>query len=351
MEVKDSLSTPVLENLDGSDNYVDWSIQVQTYLMGKDLWDTIEATTKPPKQEDNEAAFKAWSDKNYMALRLIKDSCVPSTSSEIGKTSYAKDAWNTLAEKKEKRKGWQAKYSYVAEVEEEIFCLTMGLDTMVAQNWNQINVIDHEAFKVEFEEVVRRGDWNSVEEFMNRYPGSAGLKITGDGGMALHVAVDAEHEHIVEKLVAIMSEQELEITNNDGATALAEMITWGKNPSLEKWAECMLRRNVNLLRIKCSRFGLPVVRAFCWGQKKLGRYLYSLTPAEDLKPEIFRSAAILCWAAIWTQNLDIALDLIERCPSLALARGKSGHTPLHALAFASPSENWMVFWKRWIYKC
>jgi hypothetical protein len=99
MEVKDALGAAVLEYLEGSDNYVDWSIQVQTYLVAKDLWDTIEATAKPPKQEDDEAAFKAWSDKNYMALRVIKNSCRPNTFSEIGEISYAKVAWNTLAEK------------------------------------------------------------------------------------------------------------------------------------------------------------------------------------------------------------------------------------------------------------
>ena len=99
MEVKDALGAAVLKYLEGSYNYVDWSIQVQSYLVAKDLWDTIEATTKPPKQEDDEAAFKAWSDKNFMALRVIKNSCQPNIFSEIGEISDAKLAWNTLAKK------------------------------------------------------------------------------------------------------------------------------------------------------------------------------------------------------------------------------------------------------------
>jgi ankyrin repeat protein len=95
---------------------------------------------------------------------------------------------------------------------------------------------------------VRSGDWNAVEEFLNHHPGSAGLKITDDGGTALHVAVDAGHEHIVEKLVAIMSEQELEITDNDGDTALINAI----DKENYRMAECMLRKNVNLVSIKSS---------------------------------------------------------------------------------------------------
>ncbi|KAE8099808.1 hypothetical protein FH972_017761 [Carpinus fangiana] len=99
MEVKDALGVALLGVLYGSDNYADWSIRVQTYLMAKDLWDTIEATAQPPKQEDDEATFKAWSNKNSMALHVIKNSCSPNTLFEIWEISFAKVAWNTLAEK------------------------------------------------------------------------------------------------------------------------------------------------------------------------------------------------------------------------------------------------------------
>ncbi|KAE8038603.1 hypothetical protein FH972_011097 [Carpinus fangiana] len=486
MEVKDSLSTPVLENLYGSDNYVDWSIQVQTYLMAKDLWDTIEATTEPPKQEDNEAAFKAWSDKNYMALRVIKDSCMPSTSFviketnvlqvlnkdnyedrsvqvrdylithnlwdiveetnkpprqqydeddatvfhawnkknsialqviknsctldtlfEIWEISSAKVAWNTLAEEylpkntssdvlhvfnddnyanwsvqvkdhlmahdlwdivektnkpqeddKAACKAWSKKNFMALHVIQmscgrnsfsiikKISTAKTAWDTLaewnrinvdreafrkVAQNWDQINVIDHEAFKEEFEEVVGRGDWNAVNEFMNCHPGSVGLKITNSGDTALHVAVDAGHGHIVEKLVAIMSEQELEITNNEGNTALINAI----DEENYRMAKCMLGKNMNLVRIKNSSSQLPVVDALISGHKKLARYLYSLTPEEDLKAENGCNGATLCTWAICTRTLDIAWDLIERCPRLALEKDNYDTNPLYFLVSSS----------------
>ncbi|KAE8038600.1 hypothetical protein FH972_011094 [Carpinus fangiana] len=475
MEVNDALGAAVLfKYLEGSNNYVDWSIQVQNYLVAKDLWDTIEATAKPPKQEDDEAAFKAWSDKNSMALRVIENSCQPNTFSEIGEISFAKVAWNTLAKKylpkvvpqlidKDNYVEWSdqvknhlmahdlwdivegttysfyqedeyasvhalrnsmalhvlEEYNYVDwsvqvknylmahdlwDIIEEtpprqkdnevafkawsknctalhVIRISCGTDAFsrikkistakiawnalaewnrihvdreafqkVAQNWNQINVDDHEAFKEEFKEVVRRGDSNSVEEFMNRHPGSAGLKITYSGDTVLHVAVDAGHGNIVEMLVAIMSEQELEITNNEGNTALINAI----RKENYRMAECMLRKNKNLVSIKSSRFGLPVLEAFKMVHEKLFCYLYSLTPAEDLKPENGWSGATLCYLAICIQNLDFALDLIEQCPSLALATDQYNRSPFYELVsspFAFPSENRMVFWKRWIYKC
>jgi hypothetical protein len=71
MEIKGGLSAGVLQVLD-KDNYVAWSVQVKTYLMAHDLWDTVEETTEPPKQEDDEAAFKAWSEKNSTALHVLR---------------------------------------------------------------------------------------------------------------------------------------------------------------------------------------------------------------------------------------------------------------------------------------
>jgi hypothetical protein len=79
------------------ENYVDWSDQIRNYLIGCDLWEIIEETNKPPKQKDDEAAFKAWSKKNFMALHVIQISCGREAFSSIKKIITAKTAWETLA--------------------------------------------------------------------------------------------------------------------------------------------------------------------------------------------------------------------------------------------------------------
>jgi hypothetical protein len=89
------LCAVVLQVLE-EDNYADWSVRVKTYLMANDLWDLIEATTEPPRQEDDEAAFKAWSKKNSTALHVIQISCGPNTIFEVIQISSAKTAWDTL---------------------------------------------------------------------------------------------------------------------------------------------------------------------------------------------------------------------------------------------------------------
>ena len=51
-------------------------------------------------------------------------------------------------------------------------------------------------------------------------------------------------------------------------------------------------------------------------------------------------------------NIDIALDLVNRCPRLVVAQDRYGDSPSYALAFMPDyflSGNRLVFWKRWIY--
>jgi hypothetical protein len=81
------------------DNYGDWSVGIKSNLMAQDLWNIIQSTIEPPKQENDEAAFKDWSDKNIMALQLIQNSCGLDIVSEIKEINSAKIAWNTLADK------------------------------------------------------------------------------------------------------------------------------------------------------------------------------------------------------------------------------------------------------------
>ncbi|XP_041008274.1 ankyrin repeat-containing protein ITN1-like isoform X3 [Juglans microcarpa x Juglans regia] len=202
---------------------------------------------------------------------------------------------------------------------------------------------------------LQSGDWNSAKEFLKLQPNSKTAKITTLGKTALHVSVEAGHVHIVEALVELMSEDDLELQDNFGDTALVETTYSGQY----KMAECMLRKNKKLVSMGRARSGnesqmLPVVLALSNGYIKMARYLYSLTPLEDLFPENGRSGSTLCTQAIYTRALDIALDLIRRYPRLVLAPDKESFSPLYALAsmkYAFPSGHRLVFWKRWISSC
>ena len=81
--------------LDDVDKYKDWSLQVKTYLTDQQLWDIVERTDEPPKAKNDEAAFKAWSEKNAMALGVIVFSCGYRLRFVIWWITSAKIAWDT----------------------------------------------------------------------------------------------------------------------------------------------------------------------------------------------------------------------------------------------------------------
>ena len=79
------------------ETYMTWADRMKKCFINYDLLKIVEATTKPPKPEDGEIAIKDWSQKNALALFLIRESCGSNTLPLIGNISEAKKAWDTLA--------------------------------------------------------------------------------------------------------------------------------------------------------------------------------------------------------------------------------------------------------------
>ncbi|KAG6631793.1 uncharacterized protein LOC122291889 [Carya illinoinensis] len=163
------------------------------------------------------------------------------------------------------------------------------------------------------------------------------------GYTALHIAVAAGHFRVVDELVKkLMPEQNLETLDYDGFSALTEAAVGGK----KTMAQCMLCKNEKLISIASSAGILPVNTAISFGHTETARYLYSLTPLEDLMPESGYNGANLFIDAISAGTLDIALDLLQRCPRLIFAYNGFGNYPLVALASTPhlfPSGSRLVF--------
>jgi ankyrin repeat protein len=145
-------------------------------------------------------------------------------------------------------------------------------------------------------EALKSGDWNAAEEFLKRQPGAI---IPFLGQTALHLAAAFGHERLVEKLVDVMSEEDLAIQDNLGDTALVHAITAGNY----RMTACMLGKNSNLVSIKDSHSDIPANKAILNGHTELARYLYSLTPLEDLTQENAVNGATLCTWAIYSRSL------------------------------------------------
>ncbi|KAL0008127.1 hypothetical protein SO802_009629 [Lithocarpus litseifolius] len=343
METKPALSAAVVEVLK-QDNYQDWSVRVKTYLMAQDLWDIVESRSGSPTPE-NEAASKVWSKTNAMALHVIQNSCGPDTFSDIREITSARIAWETLAEKY-KPKGLDPSGSMASVPLEED---NLDSITELGESGQEGNIDDGVEFYTEFYIALQIGDGNAANVFLKCHPHAISAKITVTEKTALHVAAEAGHVHIGEELVQKMSKENLEIKDFKGFTALARAACNGNY----RIAECMLEKNQNLIRIVDDNGNIPVVRALYNGHLKLSRYLYSLTaPLGILVPENGTMGASVFSEAIYNKALDIALDLVSRCPRLVLTKDRYGDSPFYALACMPDylsRGNRLVFWKRWIY--
>ncbi|KAG7960207.1 hypothetical protein I3843_10G111900 [Carya illinoinensis] len=204
---------------------------------------------------------------------------------------------------------------------------------------------------------VRGGNWNATRDFLILHPDALTASITAPFDKTiLHVAIAAQQERIVQELVNMMLEPDLERTDNNGITALHETTFRGNY----KMAECLIRKNRRLVHIRSPGFTeLPVVMAMMFGHKELARYLYELTLLQDLEAEQGDQGSELLTYAIYARELDIALDLMDRCPRLAFALKRRGIvTPLGALAVVTnaliPSATSLQGWiyrHYWNYVC
>ncbi|KAG2675779.1 hypothetical protein I3760_12G022100 [Carya illinoinensis] len=183
-------------------------------------------------------------------------------------------------------------------------------------------------------------------------------EIPDKGQTVLHTAVTYGHEDIVEVLVMKMSNEGLAKYDSHGYTALSKAAVLGK----QQMVDCMLQKYSGLISIK-HRIGdhLPVVMAIDFGQIEMARHLYhrtlqenNLIPQDNDQEIQDHNGATLFTRAIYIGTLDIALDLIQRCPRLALALDKDDESPILALAsmhHSVPSKTQLGFWKERIYSC
>ncbi|XP_004299684.1 PREDICTED: death-associated protein kinase dapk-1-like [Fragaria vesca subsp. vesca] len=188
-------------------NYENWRPRVKTYLLAEDLWEVLEAIGEPPKLEDDQADYKAWTKKNAKALYAIQNSCGRELFYFIREIETAKNAWEVLEQK-----------------------------CQVVQEYDENNA-DHLVRYKSFIGYVYGGDWNKAKKCLGDVDVrsiATAMDTTDDlGDIALHVAAREEHIHIVKELVHLMTQEDLKSKNAEGDTAL-HLATWKEHVHIVK---------------------------------------------------------------------------------------------------------------------
>ncbi|XP_012086490.2 uncharacterized protein LOC105645490 isoform X1 [Jatropha curcas] len=194
---------------------------------------------------------------------------------------------------------------------------------------------------------IEKGDLNIVTKFLEAHPDAINKKIALGGLTALHLATISGKVNIAEELINLMSIEGLEILDDDGNTALCFAAGTGSM----RIVDLLLTKNNKLVTIPVS-VSLPVKIACQKGFKELTWFLYSKTPFELLLPANGTLGAELLRASFFSKMFDFSLDLIQRCPRLAVTRTIHKTTPLIELSNMPelfPSSNRLSFWKLRIY--
>ncbi|KAL4599314.1 hypothetical protein ACB092_11G118300 [Castanea dentata] len=286
-------------------NYLGWSLQVKTRLTDQQLWNIVEGTNEAPKAENDEAAFKAWSEKNAMALRVIRYSCGGRLCWAIAMVTSAKIAWHTLA----------------------AIC-KLPISSYKGRENSELRKY------VLFKHYLRDGNWAAANQFITSNPGAESAIISNTRSTALHIAIIAGHLHIVKELVNILSTDKLRMTDKDGNTVLGCCALVGNT----EMAKCIVEKCPMLLSIgKGNKFDglIPVVIALRRNSNSIAmaQYLYSVTPPGSLSPGKSRvNGATFVTRCIYSKKFDMALDVLEKFPTLVTALDIENESPVLALA-------------------
>ena len=128
-------------------------------------------------------------------------------------------------------------------------------------------------------DAVAKGDWSSAKKYLTMHPDAIRERGSLSGLTALHMAVSMENEYMAKEVVEWMTEEDLEIEDANGVTAIALATLIG--PEV---ARCIIEKNKRLLCIPCNILQnmIPLIMACHGGHWGLARYLYSVTPLEAL---------------------------------------------------------------------
>ncbi|KAI9074477.1 hypothetical protein K1719_043539 [Acacia pycnantha] len=294
----------------------DWFECVKNYLISQDLWEVTSSSCARPDENGTVEDYARWRRNNAAALHVINISCGVPNLISIRKASEAKVAWDILYHT------YNVPPPPPPPPQEE---LEMG----------------------KLYKAIYDNNWSAAKAFIDTHPSALAPELAATtGDTPLHVATKLGLAGIVEELVRLVPSQYLETLDVNGHTPLLIAAT---HSGVIPIAKCLIDNNRNTLAIPIagSRNRVPVSEAFGLGLREMGRYLYSVTPLHVFQPPVGPALLHRC---LVSGDLDIVLDLLQRCKELLFATDFEKFSTIESIAFCLPNyqnKSQLPLWKQW----
>ncbi|KAI3834705.1 hypothetical protein MKX03_000314 [Papaver bracteatum] len=197
-------------------------------------------------------------------------------------------------------------------------------------------------------QAIHKNDGESVKIHLRNNPDAVTAIITSTGETALHIAAVSGRLRFAKLLLQLMPKEALEIKNNISSAAIALTAQEG---SIEI-AKLMVEKNINVLRLQDGKGSIPLVLAATNGNEGMLRYLYSVTPKDELDHKSGKNGATFLTAAVTADIYDVSLEVLQRYPQLAIAPDLDGNNVINVLSTkpcSFPSGNRHGFLRQFIY--
>ncbi|CAL9014022.1 unnamed protein product [Prunus brigantina] len=228
-----------------------------------------------------------------------ESSCGDDTHSLIRGIYVANVAWNTLATKLK-----PAEASKTTDEESELHTnhtLISGDAGVEEDSTIEVRVEGPEGdandLYMPFFQTLLDNDWDAAMEYVRQHPEKLNAtfeqsllqksKKTTVNHRPLHFVVSNGRFEIAKELVQLMSEEDLEILDSIGRTALhLAVLHRGDSHEIVK---CMVEKNKKLLSIRFNNdeIAIPFVLATIEGRVAMSQYLYSASPLETLEGNFY----------------------------------------------------------------
>ncbi|KAL8241194.1 hypothetical protein R6Q59_014549 [Mikania micrantha] len=323
----DLIYIPKLNNF----NVIYWKLAMRDYIEGNGLIAFIDGSITPPPetliiQTQNFSGgiynpdYKQWKQIDDQVQLLIM-------------ATFQDGLWASLSSRYTGKTAAEL-WSFIIQNVHRLTAMThpdrVSNQTPEGQNMVQYNLPLYKA--------CVEGNMKDLEEILDKSPNVVRDDITGAGETALMVACERNmNTNFVEKLISLMSPQDLAMQSSFGKTAMFGAAIVGNVEAMKM----MVEKNHDLLNISDLYNKLPIHCAATAGEKHSVHYLLQVTGKDIIESK----RLTLVHGFILGGFYDICLSLLQRYPELAVS-------PLETLtnnhsAFLSGAN--FNFWQQKIY--